>query len=256
MAIDLKQENQAPFQIHLELFDGPLDLLLHLIRVQEIDIYNIPIARITDQYLEFLRRMEQMDLNIAGDFLVMAATLIEMKSNFLLPRPDPPAEEDGPDPRDELVQRLLEYEKYKEVAALLKDSEEARLFLYNRLVEVDPDDLPPVPSGLVSTLDLLKALRRVLEEVGEGREPITTVPRQKLTLRMKMSEMFTRVKEYGGRLPFSSLFSLERTRTEVVIAFLALLELLRLAKIVAHQEGLFEEIYLSVNTESQEGVEG
>lgn len=245
MALDLKQATSAAFHVHLQQFDGPLDLLLHLIREQEVDIYDIPVAQITDQYLGYLRRMEELDLNIAGDFLVMAATLIEIKSKLLLPKPPPPEVEEGPDPRDELVQRLLEYEKYKEVAGLLRDNEEMSRLVFTRCVEVDPDELPPVPSGSVSPLDLLAALKRVLEEVGEGKQPITSIPRQKITLRMKMSEMFRRVRESGGRMPFSSLFAPERTRTEVVVAFLALLELLRLRKIEADQGSSFGEIYIS-----------
>ncbi len=252
MAIEQKLELGSSFRVHLQLFEGPLDVLLHLIRGQELDIYDIPIARITDQYLEFLRKMEELDLAIAGEFMVMAATLIEIKSNYLLPKPPPPEGDDGPDPREELVQRLLEYEKFKEVAELLRDHEEDRRLLFSRTVEVDPNELPPVPCGNVTTCDLLNALKRVLENVGEGKEPITTVPRQKMTLRMKMSEMFRRVKQ-AGQLAFSALFSPERTRSEVVLAFLALLELMRLAKIRAEQGSVFGDIFLSAEPEGEEG---
>lgn len=245
MATELKLETSTAFHVRLESFDGPLDLLLSLIREQQLDIYDIPIAQVTDQYLAFLRRMEEMDLNVAGDFLLMAATLLEIKSRMLLPKPPPPEDEEGPDPRADLVQRLLEYEKYKEVAELLRGSEEASRLLYNRAVDVEPDDLPAVPSGAVSTVDLLAALKRVLEHVGEGKEPITTIPRQKLTLRMKMSEMLRRVCRFGGRMPFSLMFEEERTRAAVVVAFLALLELLRQGKVVAEQEGMLGEILIS-----------
>lgn len=244
MAIDLREESGSSFCVTLRQFEGPLDVLLHLIREQELDIYDIPIARITDQYLDYLRHMEEVDLGLAGEFVVMAATLMEIKSRFLLPRPPAPEHDEGPDPRDELVRRLLEYEKYREVAALLGDHEEARRLLFSRTVEVDPSDLPPVPSGTVTSVDLLAALKRVLEEVGEGKAPITTIPRQKITLRMKMGEMLRRVRECGGRMAFSQMFSQERTRTQIVMAFLALLELVRLGKLVAEQDERCGEIQL------------
>lgn len=252
MAIELQQEKDSSFCVHLQQFEGPLDVLLHLIRERELDIYDIPIAEVTDQYLGFLRQMREMDLNIAGEFLVMAATLIEIKSNYLLPKPPAPEAEEGPDPRDELVQRLLEYEKFKEVASLLRGNEEDRQLLYSRTVAIDPDELPSVPSGLVSTLDLLTALKRVLEDVGEGRAPITTVPRQKLTLRLKMSELYQRLKSAGGQIRFSEIFSGERTRSEVVVTFLALLELIRLCKVVALQPDPFGDILLSEYQELRE----
>ncbi len=244
MAIDLRQESSTGFQVRLQQFEGPLDLLLHLIREQELDIYDIPIAQVTDQYLLYLQRMEELDLDIAGDFLVMAATLIELKSRMLLPRPPAPAEEEGPDPRAELVERLLEYEKYREVAALLRDQEETCRLLYSRTVEVDPEELPPVPSGAVTTADLLAALKRVLERADTREEPAAVIPRRRITLRLKMGEILRRVREGGGRLVFRDLFSPERTRTEVVVAFLALLELLRQRKVDARQEECLGDILI------------
>lgn len=255
MAIDFRQESNPSFQVTLREFEGPLDVLLHLIREQELDIYDIPIARITAQYLEYLRMMEAVDLGVAGEFVLMAATLKEIKSKFLLPRPPAAEPDEGPDPRDELVRRLLEYEKYREVADLLGDHEDANRLLYARTVEVDVSDLPPVPSGTVSSVDLLTALKRVLEEVGEGRAPITAIPRQKVTLRMKMSEMFRRVREFGGRMPFSAMFAQERTRTHIVMAFLALLELIRLGKLAAEQDARCGEIYLSACPEPEQEQE-
>ena len=251
MAVDLSQ-TKAPFCVRLQLFEGPLDLLLHLVREQELDIYNIPIAEITDQYLGYLREMEQMDLSIAGDFLLMAATLLEIKSKMLLPKPPKPEAEDGPDPRYELVQRLLEYEKFKEVAALLRGHEEERMLVFSRAIEVDPDELPAVPSGTVTTVNLLDALRRVLENVGEGKAPITVIRRQKITLRMKMNEMLNRVKSSHSPITFQSLFSEEQTRSDVVFAFLALLELIRLRRLMAEQQSLFGDILLSQWQEPEE----
>ncbi|MCC6483286.1 MAG: segregation/condensation protein A [Armatimonadetes bacterium] len=248
MVIDLRQE-AAPnsgFMVTLQKFEGPLDLLLQMIRSQEIDIYDIPIASVTDQYLFHLRAMEEMDLDVASEYLVMAATLIEIKSRFLLPKPPAPEQEEGPDPRDELVRRLLEYEKYRQVADLLHGHEDAQRLLHARTVELDPDDLPAVPSSSVTTLDLLSALKRVLQNVGDVvTAPVTTIPRQKITLRMKMAEMMRRVHESGSRIPFSQLFAAERTRPDIVMAFLALLELMRQFKIVAEQDQQFGEIFIS-----------
>jgi len=244
MAIDLRQESSTGFQVRLQQFEGPLDLLLHLIREQELDIYDIPIARVTDQYLLYLQRMEQLDLDVAGEFLVMAATLIELKSRLLLPRPPAPAVEEGPDPRAELVQRLLEYEKYREVASLLRDQEETCRLLYSRTVEVDPEELPPVPSAAVTTADLLAALKRVLERASTEKAPAAVIPRRRITLRLKMGEILRRLRESGGRLLFHDLFSPERTRTEVVMAFLALLELLRQRRVDAAQERCLGEIVI------------
>jgi len=244
MAIDLRQESSTGFQVRLQQFEGPLDLLLHLIREQELDIYDIPIARVTDQYLLYLQRMEQLDLDVAGEFLVMAATLIELKSRLLLPRPPAPAAEEGPDPRAELVQRLLEYEKYREVASLLRDQEETCRLLYSRTVEVDPEELPPVPSAAVTTADLLAALKRVLERASTEKAPAAVIPRRRITLRLKMGEILRRLRESGGRLLFHDLFSPERTRTEVVMAFLALLELLRQRRVDAAQERCLGEIVI------------
>lgn len=257
MVIDLRQE-AAPtsgFMVSLLQFEGPLDLLLQMIRGQEIDIYDIPIARVTDQYLLHLRQMEEMDLDVASEYMVMAATLIEIKSRCLLPKPPAPDPEEGPDPRDELVQRLLEYEKYREVASLLQGNEEAQRLLYARTVEVDQDDLPAVPSSSVTTLDLLTALKRVLQAAGDvATAPVTTIPRQKITVRMKMTQMLKRVREFGPRMPFSDLFAAERTRTEIIIAFLALLELVRMFKVVAEQDLHLGEIYLSPAAQPDEAL--
>ncbi len=267
MVIDLRQETisaavspatntaNSPayqgFTVTLQHFEGPLDLLLQMIRGQEIDIYDIPIARVTNQYLFHLRQMEHMDLDVAGDYIVMAATLLEIKSKLLLPKPPPPDAEEGPDPREELVLRLLEYEKYKEVAGLLHDQEETRRLLFARTVEIDPHELPALPAEGVGAIDLLNALKRVLESVGEITEPITTIPRQKITLRMKMTEMVRRVRDYGGSMPFSLMFAEEHSRTAVVMAFLALLELIRQFKVWAEQGDHFGEILISTHKESE-----
>ena len=149
------------YAIKLERFEGPLDLLLHLIQRDEVDIYDIPIANITRQYLEYIELMRMLDLEIAGEFLVMAATLMRIKAKMLLPTP-PPGEEEEIDPRDELVQRLLEYRQFKEASATLKDREERRRLSYERGRVPDDEDTGPLPLAPATLFHLLDALNRVL----------------------------------------------------------------------------------------------
>lgn len=249
MAIQLDLTQVSPFNVRLDQFEGPLDLLLHLIKQQQLDIYDIPIARVTDQYLAFMRTGKHLDLAMAGEYIIMAATLIEIKSAYLLPKPALPEEEPGPDPRQELVRRLLEYEKFKEVAELLRTNEDERQFLLPRTAGVDPDDLPAVASDDVSPMDLLKGLKRVLDRIGQGIVKVTTLPRQRITLRMKMAEMVRRVREHGPRMPFVQFFVHHQDRTSVVVAFLALLELVRIGKLKARQPKTMGEIYISEREE-------
>ncbi|MCC6443831.1 MAG: segregation/condensation protein A [Armatimonadetes bacterium] len=236
----------SPYQVVLPAFEGPLDLLYHLIREQRIDIYDIPIALITDQYMEYLSLMESFDLEIAGEFLVMAATLLEIKSKMLLP-PEESAldeEEDGPDPRAELVDRLLEYERYKEAAETLRAWEDLRQKVFGRQgAEMDGADFEPYLSLVPLTPDsLTQALNKLLEEVGAGAEEVTTIHREKITLRMKMGEVWRRVLSAPAGIAFRELFSPYAARVEVIVAFLALLELLRLRKIAAYQPEPLGEI--------------
>ena len=235
----------SPYKISLPLFEGPLDLLLHLIRENEIDIYNIPIAEITRQYLEYLGNMEALDLEIAGEWLVMAATLTEIKSRMLLPRekPVPSDEEDQNDPRKELVERLIEYERFKTAAELFKEREDMRSKVFMRGPAELQFDLKPVFSlENISPEDLLSALQSVLAEA-EG-EPVTTLQRRKITVRMRIRELWYRVRESAGQLTFRELFDEDRTPTEIVITFLALLELLKSGRVVARQEEAFGPIMI------------
>lgn len=235
----------SPYKISLPAFEGPLDLLLHLIRENEIDIYNIPIAEITRQYLEYLGDMESLDLEIAGEWLVMAATLVEIKSRMLLPREKPVKadEEEQIDPRRELVERLIEYERFKTAAELFREKEEQRSRIFVRGPAELQFDLRPVFSlENISPEDLLSALQSVLAEA-EG-EPVTTIQRRKLTVRMRIRELWYRVREAAGQLTFRELFDGDRTPTDIVITFLALLELLKSGRIVARQEMAFGPIMI------------
>jgi len=232
---------QPGYTIKLPVFEGPLDLLLHLIHEHKLDIYDIPIAEVTDQYLHYLSLMEQLDLNIAGEFFVMAATLLQIKSQMLLPTL-PQDEEEESDPRTELVERLLEYERFKLASESLKTLEEDRRQVYWRMTdELAGYDAPVIPLNL-QAMDLLLALQQLLEEVGEGQEEVTSIERQKITLRMKMREIWQQIKSSADGVGFRELVHGSHTKLEIVMTFLALLELLRLHKIAVRQKQALGEI--------------
>ena len=231
-----------PLQFRLPLFEGPLDLLLHLIREQELDIYDIPIALITEQYLDYLAEWEALDLTVAGEYLVMAATLLEIKSRLLLPRP-PAAEQEEEDPRAELVERLLEYQQYQEAVDTMKLWEEARTHIHFRGALENPDDYAlPIESGQMNPHVLFNALKRMLDAVGVGEAAITAVvPRRRVSLRMKMAEIVRKVRREDGS-DFESLFETPWNRYDIVLTFLAMLELLRLGRIRVTQRKPLGEI--------------
>lgn len=229
---------QPGYTIKLPAFEGPLDLLLHLIREHKVDIYDIPISLVADQYLKYLSLMESLDLNIAGEFFVMASTLLEIKSRLLLPVP-PKQEDDseeGVDPRVELVEKLLEYERFKNAASELQKVDEERRLLFRRITdELDDYDAPVVPLSL-GALDLLFALQRMLADVGEGEQEVTSIQKQKISLRMKMREIWSTIKAAGADgISFEGLFLDRPTRDDIVMTFLALLELLRMGRIRVRQ---------------------
>ncbi|MBI4432489.1 MAG: segregation/condensation protein A [Candidatus Omnitrophica bacterium] len=233
--------NNPNVRVKLEVFEGPLDLLLYLIKEEELNIADIPITRITEQYLEYLNLMELLDLDIAGEFLVVAATLMQIKSQMLLP-PDPEAEAEEPDPRAELIRRLLEYKAYKEAAGRLKDFEENRSFLFTRVAsepELDSSDGTLID---VSLFDLLTAFGKVLKNLPKTAEH--HLEKDEFTVAEKIHEIFHRlVKESVVR--FGDLFRSSKNRFEVITAFLALLELIRLREIEISQSGHFGEIEIS-----------
>ena len=224
-------------QFRLPIFEGPLDLLLHLIREQEIDIYDIPIAEITQQYLGYLEAWESMDLAVAGEYLVMAATLVEIKSRMLLPRP-PELEEEAEDPRAELVERLLEYQRYQGAVDALRLWEEARAQIHFRGALENPDDYSlPLQEGELNPHSLFTALKRLLDAAGVGEAQLTAVvPRRRVSLRMKMAEISRKVRAHNAGLDFEALFEIPWNRYDIVLTFLAMLELLRLARIRVAQK--------------------
>ena len=233
-------------QIHLPVFDGPFDLLLHLIREEQVDIYDIPIARITDQYLEYLARMEEMDLDIASEFLVMAANLLAIKARMLLPRP---AAEDGEpeeDERSELVRDLLEYMRFKEAAVKMNRLHETSSRMIRRPNEqelyVNLFSAENPLSGK-TLADLQTAFNSVLEKAAK-KGTVLSIERERVTLRDKLEELFYLIGSHPKGLRFSAAFDSCASRMELVVTFLALLELIRQRVIRVSQDSQFGEIYM------------
>jgi len=220
----------------LPTFEGPLDLLLHLIRENRVDIYDIPIALITQQYLERLAEWQARDLAVAGEYLVMAATLLELKSRMLLPQPaGQEAEEE--DPRADLVRRLIEYRRYEGVVDALREWEAYRSSLYFRGAFENPDDymLPTAPGSLRGP-DLVAAIRQLMRDVGIEESPVSAiVPRRRVSLRMAMVTILRRVRACPEGIRFTDLFEPPVALAEVVLTFLGMLELLRQGSISVTQ---------------------
>ena len=223
----------ARYRVELDIYEGPLDLLLYLVRRNELDIVDLPIARITEQFLEFLALLELIDLDVAGEFVVMASTLAEVKSRCVLPTPDEPADEeaeppiDGDDPRSELIQRLLEYKKFKEAAAALEERAAVWQERYPRLSDDRPragKDHAADRIREVELWDLISALGRVLrrtEVEDEARIRYDDTP-----IHVYVEQIGARVRAEGA-VRFTSLFDAETLRSKIVGMFLAVLELIR-----------------------------
>lgn len=238
------EQTELPYQVRIENFEGPLDLLLHLIKKNEINIYDIPVAIIAQQYLEYLEAMEELNLNVAGDFLVMAATLLHIKSRMLLPVDETADDdEDGPDPREELVRRLLEYKAFKEAARQLDHQEKVWREIFWRehalsVTEVEEE----LPLENVSLFDLVDALKEVLERNPSSRL-IEIVP-DNLTVRERMNLMLEML-EGKESVSFAALFEGSSHRMVVVVTFMALLELMRLRVVHVFQGETFGPILVS-----------
>jgi len=232
------------YQVQLINFEGPLDLLLHLIRREEMNIYDIPIARITEQYLLEIRDLAAIDIDRASEFLVMAATLLGIKSRMLLPKPPKliiadEHESAADDPRAELIRQLVAYSHYKEVAVGLKDKEEQMSRIYTRGLFFEEPEGPPPLQGL-TLKDLVKAFEEVLKDEWNWRE----VPREEIPLREKIREISFRLSRQSGGIRFQDLFTRGGGRLEIVVTFLALLELMRRRQAIAVQSGIFGEILI------------
>jgi segregation and condensation protein A len=231
------------YQVKLDIFEGPLDLLLYLIKKNEVDIYDIPMALITGQYLEYLELMKELNLDIAGEFLVMASTLIKIKSQMLLPPVEGEGEgEDETDPRAELMEHLLEYQRYKEAAHQLVTRELLEKDIFKRPQTEDPGEAKVDGDMLIeaSLFDLVDALRKVIERK-DLPENIMGVALEKMTVRDKIVSILRQLKE-TPQLVFQSLFDPLVTRFEIVVTFLAVLELIRLRAIRVFQVQPYGEI--------------
>jgi len=244
-----RRPDRPPVMVRLARFEGPLDLLLHLIKRDEIDIYDIPIAHITQQYLAYLDLMRSFDLEVAGEFLVMAATLMRIKAKMLLPLPAVGEEEEEGDPREELVQRLVEYRQFKEAAGTLKEREEERRLLYERGMLPADDEMGPLPLAPATLFDLLDALNRVLARVPE--RTVYDVQAEAFDVEDKMA-LITRLSE-GGALSFASLMIRCRVRAEMIVTFMALLELVKLGVVSVIQDEAFGEISIVARTPEGSG---
>lgn len=231
-------EDSQQYRVSLDIFEGPLDLLLHLIRTQEIDIYDIPIARITEQYLGYLDLMRELNVNLAGEFVVMAATLIHIKSRMLLP-PDPDAagEEPSEDPRRELVERLLEHEQFRRAADLLHD----RQILEDSVwVRGDREFEEAEKEAVSATLfDLVAAFHRILERHQD--QLVLQVDQEQVSVEQKLSEVRSLLK-LRREFPFSLFLQQPVSRLSLVVTFIALLELARLCELRLLQDALFGDI--------------
>jgi len=224
------------YTVKLDIFEGPLDLLLYLIRKNEVDIYDIPIALITEQYLEYLDLMTVLNLDIAGDFLVMAATLAKIKSKMLLPPSvDSEEGEEEDDPRAELMEHLLEYQQYKEVADRLKNRELLEKDIFTRIqIEEHIPELDKNSAVIEASLfDLVDALKKVIERKDLPGN-LMEVAVEKISVKEKIGEILSTVKK-NQQIIFQSLFDGLSTKYEIVVAFLALLELMRLRAIKVFQ---------------------
>jgi len=229
---------ESSYQVRLDSFQGPLDLLLHLIKVEEVDIYDIPIARITDQYLNYIKFMRSLDLQVAGEFLVMAATLLRIKAEMLLPRPQG-NDLEGPDPRQELAEMLIEYKRFKELAEQLRGMEGERFHFYPRGEAASP--LGDDPLREINSFLLWRAFREALDNAPQD-TPHTISP-DEATLREKM-DLLLRSLEGGREIRLTELLRQDPRRIALVLIFMAILELAKQRRITLRQATPFGEILI------------
>src|SRR6188472_858760 len=225
------------YPVKLANFEGPLDLLLHLIRKHEINIYDIPIVLVTKQYLDYIDLMQELNLDVAGDFLVMAATLIHIKSRTLLPRTDPTQEDPDEDPREALMRRLLEHQKYKAAAELLHERETLRSAQWTRpdgpITEIAGE--APEPEIEVDLFSLISAFRAVVERAKA--RPKVYLPSEQIPIEDRIEQLMGRLSETDA-IGFEELFDHIQTRAGLVVTFLAVLEMIRLKLIRLFQTGV------------------
>src|SRR6186997_424447 len=225
------------FPVRLTNFEGPLDLLLHLIKRNEVNIYDIPITLIARQYIDYIDLMQEMNLDVAGEFLVMAATLIHIKSRMLLPRPDPAQEDPEEDPRDALMRRLLEHQKFKAAAELLHERETLRSAQWTRpdgpIAEIAGE--APEPEVEVDLFSLISAFRAVVERAKQ--RPQVYLPGEQIPIEERIEQLMSRLSETDA-CGFEDLFADVQSRAGLIVTFLALLEMIRLKLVRVFQAGV------------------
>lgn len=238
------------YKIKLELFEGPLDLLLYLVKKDHLNIYDIPISKVTEQYLQYINLMQLLDLNIAGEFLVMAATLMQIKSKMLLPAEEGVGvEEDKEDPREELVRRLLEYEKFKEIAENLRQKETDQREVFKRpKTEIDKgESLDREMYFEASIFDLISAFSKAIKDI--PKDIFYEVVKDQFTVEQATHEIL-HLLLVKSEVKLSELFARAKNKMDIIVTFLAVLELIRMKEIVARQNELFEDIEILRNKEN------
>lgn len=240
--------------VKLQVFEGPLDLLLHLIDKNKVNIYDIPIVLITDQYLEYVNVMDKQDLDVVSEFLVMAATLIDIKCRMLLPKPVNEDEEEE-DPRRELVERLLEYKKYKLIAEELKDmSVDAERSMYKLPTipdEVAKYEAPVDLQALLSDITLARLnnifsqiMKRQVDKIDPIRSKFGKIEKEEVNQEEKIEELMEYAREHG-RFSFSELLLSQSGKMQIIVMFLAILEMMKIGKLTIVQEDIFDDIVIS-----------
>ncbi len=234
------------YSVRLESFEGPMELLMHLIEKNKIDIYDIPIAELTEQYIEYLDQFREFNLEIASEFLLMAATLLQIKSRMMLPKPPKSAESEDAeyvDPRQELINRILEYKRYKEVSNVLGDMQAKQERFFTR----QPMELPVhhLPPDNLSMLDLLNAFNNVLAIRRELKIPDVLVEPEEYTVPEKMELLLSLLNKKGGEMAFEEAFE-SGNRSELITTFLAMLELIKVKSIKVWQPDKFSKIFITV----------
>jgi len=243
---------QETYKVNLPLFEGPLDLLLHLIKKKDLDISNIPITEVLNQYNEYLNLMQELNIDLAGEFILMAAELTHIKSRMLLPVVSQNDEEEGEDPRAELAKRLLEYQRFKDAAQNLILRPQLNRDVFTRL-KYDEEDIVQEEAELqVDVFKLLKAFQKVLQKVKVGQ--VHQVYTEKLSVTQRMYELIDSFKDQDF-LAFDSLFENLHTRSECVVTFLAVLEMVRLKLVLVHQSDDLSSLSLVYVGEKKEVAE-
>ncbi|MBN8250273.1 segregation/condensation protein A [Priestia flexa] len=250
------------YSVKVDAFEGPLDLLLHLINRFEIDIYDIPVATITEQYMMYIHTMNELQLDVASEYLVMAATLIQIKSKMLLPTYDEDDIDDSmddveEDPREQLMQQLIEYRKFKEAAVELQKLEETQTHIYakapSNLQQISDEKSPQQDSGDldVSLYDMLSALQKLMKRKQLQKPAQARVARQDVPIEKRMTEIVSVLQKTKGKQSFYKLFPYPE-RNHIVVTFLAILELMKKNEVIVEQSNNLDELYVAYQERNDE----